>query len=179
MNSRGKSGLVDQLRGGPPPPKGGGFIWATKVAVPAEAGSSYPRGGLKPEGDRPAPSGPPPPPDPTNDLADPFPNRARENGFAILCNPHDVKVDRENGMRAFPVFSHNAREYGRAMLKPPPKGGGFHPRVKTNNTVYKTHCWCGLGGFHPTESCLDPWGKIRPAGKKISGNDVIWCWPGQ
>jgi hypothetical protein len=38
--------------------------------------------------------------------------------------------------------------------------------ANSKNTVYKTHCWCGLGGFHPTDHCLNPLKKIRLAGKK-------------
>jgi hypothetical protein len=34
-------------------------------------------------------------------------------------------------------------------------------------TVYKTQCWCGLGGFHPTAGSLNPWGEFRLTRKKI------------
>ena len=73
---------------------------------------------------------------PSDDLSNPDPDRPREDGLAILRDPHYMQVDCKDGMRAFPVFSHDSTLYGRALLKPPPKGGGFHQRIKTNNVHY-------------------------------------------
>ena len=72
--------------------------------------------------------------DATDNLSNTVPDRPAKHRLAIFRNPDDMQMDSEDGVRAFSVYLNHPSLYGRAMLKPPPKGGGFHQRIKTNKS---------------------------------------------